>query len=321
MKKSGSPVPAPEMTAARVRCFGGPDVITIETIAIPEPSRGELLVKVSAAGVGPWDGWIRAGRSVLPQPLPLTLGSDVAGTVVAAGEGVSGFVPGDRIFGATNPRFTGGYAGYAAVSANMVARMPPSFDFVNGASVPVIAVTALQGLFDEAKVEAGEHVLIHGGAGNVGRYAVQMARAAGVRVSATALPHEIDEVLALGANEAFDASGEPFESQLSRVDAVLDFVGAEMQDRSFQVLRRGGRLVSAVSEPRQALAAAAGVKAHFFLVAVTSDKLERIGALLEAGALETKIGLVLPLDAASEAHRILEGERPNPGGKIVLRID
>lgn len=320
MKQPSSSIAA-EMIAARIDKFGAPDVIKLETIATPTPGPAELLVKVKAAGVGPWDSWIRQGKSVLPQPLPLTLGSDFAGVIVDMDDNVAGFALGDRVFGATSARFTGAYAQYAVVDAAMIAKVPPSFDDVNAASVPVVAVTALQGLFDEAGVTEGEHVLIHGGAGNVGRYAVQMARAAGARVTATVYPQDMAEVAALGADNVIDVMAQRFEDHVQDVDAVLDLVGGETQDRSFQVLRRGGRLVSAVSEPHPMLAAAADVTAHFFLVSVTREKLDRIATLLEAGALETRIGVVMPLSAAIEAHRMLDGERPNPGGKIVLRID
>jgi len=134
----------------------------------------------------PWDAWIRAGKSALPQPLPLTLGSDLAGNIVAKGSGVSGLALGDKIFGITNSRFIGAYAEYALASTFMVARKPTSLTYVEAASVPVVAVTAWQALFDQARLQPGEVVLIHGAAGNVGAYAVQFARRAGLRVIATA---------------------------------------------------------------------------------------------------------------------------------------
>ena len=104
--------------------FGGPEVISFETISRPEPGAGEVLVRVKAAGVGPWDGWIRAGKSALPQPLPLTLGSDLSGVIVGVGPDVTAFEPGDEVYGVTNPRFTGAYADYAIASAAMIARKP-----------------------------------------------------------------------------------------------------------------------------------------------------------------------------------------------------
>ena len=177
----------PSMLAWRVHEFGPPDVMKFEQVVRPNPGPGEVLVKVEAAGVGPWDGWIRAGKSALPQPLPLTLGSDLSGEIVAVGPGVSDLRRGDQVYGVTNPRFIGAYAEYAVASAAMVSRKPTTLTHIEAASVPVIAVTAWQGLFDQAGLKAGQTVLIHGAAGNVGSYAVQLARRAGVRTIATAL--------------------------------------------------------------------------------------------------------------------------------------
>src|SRR3954465_12427961 len=172
------------MMAWRVREFGPPEVMKFERVPRPEPGPGEVLVKVKAAGVGPWDGWIRAGKSALPQPLPLTLGSDLSGEVVAVESG--DLRVGDQVYGVTNPQFIGAYAEYALASAAMVSSKPTSLTYIEAASVPVISVTAWQALFDQAQLKAGQTVVIHGAAGNVGSYAVQLARRAGVQTIATA---------------------------------------------------------------------------------------------------------------------------------------
>jgi NADPH:quinone reductase-like Zn-dependent oxidoreductase len=156
------------MMAWRVHEFGPPNVMRFEQVLRPTPGPSEVLVKVEAAGVGPWDGWIRAGKSALPQPLPLTLGSDLSGEIVAVGPGVSDLRVGDQVYGVTNPQFIGAYAEYALASAAMVSRKPTSLTHIDAASVPVIAVTAWQALFDQAQLKAGQTVVIHGAAGNVG---------------------------------------------------------------------------------------------------------------------------------------------------------
>src|ERR1700757_4454326 len=161
------------MMAWRVHEFGPPNIMRFERVPRPEPGPGEILVKVEAAGVGPWDGWIRAGRSALPQPLPLTLGSDLAGEVIAVGPGVSRSHAGEQVYGVTNPQFVGAYAEYALASAAMISSKPSSLTYIEAASVPVISVTAWQALFDQAQLKAGQTVVIHGAAGNVGSYAVQ----------------------------------------------------------------------------------------------------------------------------------------------------
>lgn len=307
------------MRAARVHEFGGVDAIVIEDIARPRPGGDEVLIRVGAAGVGPWDGWIRAGQSALPQPLPLTLGSDLAGIIEAVGPGVSKFAVGDAVFGATNPRFIGAYADYAVASAGMIAKKPVWLDDVEAASLPVIAVTAWQALFDQAKLRRGQSVLIHGAAGNVGAYAVQFAHRAGLEVTATASARDIERVRELGADRVIDRS-QSFEELLHEVDAVIDLVGGYTQARSFQVLRAGGKLISAVSQPDREEAERRGVEAAFFLVNVTTAALTEIAAMLDARELVTNVGAVLPFADARLAHEMLEGSRPHPAGKIVLKI-
>lgn len=314
-------IPLPEtMTAARVHQFGGPTAISLDEVPTPSPGKGEVLVKVSAAGVGPWDGWIRSGKSALPQPLPLTLGSDLSGVVASVGPEVTAFAVGDPVFGVTNPQFTGAYAEYALAAEGMIAPKPQSLTEAEAASVPVVAVTAWQALFDEARLEKGARVLIHGAAGNVGAYAVQFAKAAGLHATATVRAHDVDYVRSLGAEVVVDVQSARFEEQVRDVDAVIDLVGGDVQARSLEVMRPGAVLVSAVSAPDEAAAAAHGVKAGFFLVSVTTDRLNRIAALLESGALRTRVGVTLPLAAVREAHEMLDGSRPHPGGKIVLQV-
>lgn len=308
------------MRAYRVHEFGGPEVIRAEEMERPAPTEREVLLKVAAAGVGPWDAWIRAGKSALPQPLPLTLGSDLSGIVETIGPGVSGFKPGDSVYGVTNPRFIGAYAEYAIAAAGMIAPKPRTIDDVEAASIPVIAVTARQALFDHADLKAGQTVLIHGAAGNVGAYAVQFAHMARLKVVATASAADIATVRALGADIVVDYRSERFEDKVSNVDAVIDLTGGETQQRSFTVLRRGGKLVSAVSQPDQELAKKHGVDAFFFLVNVTTEQLTDIAAMVDAGELVTNVGTVLPLADAIKAHEMLEGTRSHARGKIVLKV-
>jgi NADPH:quinone reductase-like Zn-dependent oxidoreductase len=307
------------MQAIRVHHFGGLEALVAEDVPRPVPGDGELLLRVKAAGVGPWDAWIRSGRSVLPQPLPLTLGSDVAGVVESVGPGVPRFKVGDAVFGATNPRFIGGYAEYAVASAAMLARMPPRLGFVDAASVPVVACTAWQMVFEHGGVDAGKRVLVLGGAGNVGAYAVQLARRVAREVVATASPDDAGYVRSLGANVVVDARTSRLD-ELTDIDVVLDTIGGDPQERSFAVLKPGGVLVSAVSSPDQQKAARHGVRASFFLVEVSSRRLDDVAALIEAGELRTRVGDVLPLADARLAHEMLAG-KPHKPGKIVLAVD
>lgn len=225
------------MRAVRVHQFGGLDSLVAENVPRPVPADGEVLLRVRAAGVGPWDAWIRSGRSVLPQPLPLTLGSDVAGIVESVGADVSNFRAGDAVSGATNGNFTGGYAEYAVASAKMLARKPDRIRFVEAAAVPVVACTAWQMVFEHATVGATTRVLILGGGGNVGAYAVQFAKRVAREVLALAPADDGEYVRTLGAERVID--GAALEAVAADVDVVLDTIGGDIQHRSLAVLKPG----------------------------------------------------------------------------------
>jgi NADPH:quinone reductase-like Zn-dependent oxidoreductase len=312
---SGNSLPV-TMFALRVAQFGGPEAIYAEQIPVPEPGEHEVLVKVFAAGVGPWDAWIRSGHSVLPQPLPLTPGSDISGVVVAIGKGVHGFAVGEAVYGVTNKRFTNGYAQYAACRADMLAPKPAALSYTDAASVPVIAVTAWQMLFECAGLKSGQRVLIHGAGGSVGRYAVQLAHAAGLTAIATGSDNVSAELIALGASQVI---GRDLSPEI-KVDAVIDLVGGDSQAELFEFLSAGGKLVSAVSNPDQTLASAHGVSAEFMLVAVNSATLDSVRALFDDGRLRTWVGTILPFVEARRAHEMMAGTVPHPAGKIVLEV-
>ena len=305
------------MKAARVHQFGGPEVIAFEEVARPLAGQGQVLVRVRAAGVGPWDAWVRAGKSVIAHSLPLTLGSDLSGNVVEVGEGVADFQAGDEVYGLTNAEFTGAYAQYAVAEAGMIAAKPRRLSHLEAASVPVVASTAWQMAFDYGQVEAGKRVLVHGAAGNVGAYAVQLAKRAGAEVIATAFPRDLEYVRNLGADQVIDARTKRFEAEVKNIDVVLDTVGGESQERSFEILRPGGILVSSVSPPDQRKSEQHQIKGVFFLVAVTTEGLTRIANLFDRKQLTTDVGEVLPLAEARRAHEMLAGQ-PHKRGKIVL---
>jgi NADPH:quinone reductase-like Zn-dependent oxidoreductase len=307
------------MQAARIHRFGPPDVLVVDEVERPTPGEGELLVRLGAAGVGPWDALIREGKSVVDVALPITLGSDLAGTVESVGTGGTAFKPGDEVFGVTNKNFCGAYAEFAVVQGSMVAPKPRSLTMQEAASVPVVAVTAWQMLFDYAQVKAGQTVLIHGAAGNVGAYAVQLARRAGLRVIATAGPTELDRVRGLGADDVLDYKSSRFEEVIAPVDVVIDTVGGETRRRSFSVLKPGGILVSSVSPIPDEQPRPVGVRSVFFLVDVTTPRLKELAKLFDEGKLSCEVGTVLPLAEVRTAHEMLAG-RPHNRGKIVLRM-
>lgn len=306
------------MKAARISAFGPPSVIAIENVPRPEPGSGQLLVRVKAAGVGPWDALVREGKSALHQPLPLILGSELAGTVEAIGPEVSGFKLGDEVYGTTNELFTGAYAECALASAGMMTQKPKILSDVEAASAPVVTVTAWQMLFDYAHATAGQTILIHGAAGNVGAYAVQLAAQNGLHVTAIASSADVEYVRSLGAESVVDYQKERFEEAVTGMDVVLDTVGGDTQQRSLSVLKPGGIIVSVVAPVPDVMQKRYGIRAAYFYVQVTKARLNKIAGLFDTGKLLTRVGTVLPLDQARVAHEMLAGAR-HKRGKIVLK--
>lgn len=307
------------MKAIRIHRFGPPEVLTLEEMPKPEPGRGEVVVQVKAAGVGPWDALIRGGKSLLPQTLPLTLGSDFSGVIDSVGPGAEQWLVGDKVFGVTNESFIGAYAEYAIAKAHMIAPKPKSLNDTHAASVPVVAVTAWQMVREMACVSPGQFVLVHGGAGNVGAFAVQLAKRAGAVVVATASSEHEGYVHRLGADGVMDYRTTRFYDTLKEVDGVLDTVGGETLENSYGIVKPGGIIVSCAARPSKEKAEQRGVRAAFFLVEVTRDRLETIARLIDAKELKTEVGEVFWLDESRRAHEMLEGA-PHRRGKIVLKI-
>jgi NADPH:quinone reductase-like Zn-dependent oxidoreductase len=307
------------MKAVRIHRFGSPEVLSLEDIPKPKPTDGEVVVQVKAAGVGPWDALIRSGKSVLPQPLPLTLGSDFSGVIDSLGPDVEDFKIGDAVFGVTNEQFTGAYAEYAVAKADMIAPKPKKLNHAHAASVPVVAVTAWQMVFELAQIAAGQFVLIHGGAGNVGAFAVQLAKRAGAVVIATASAENERYVHTLGADGVIDYRSRRFYENLKNVDVVLDTVGGESLERSYDIVKPGGIIVSSAAQPSLEKAGQRGIRAVFFLVKVATDRLTPIARMIDSGELKTEVGEVLWLNEARLAHEMLEGA-PHRRGKIVIKV-
>lgn len=314
----GLQAPQTIMKAARIHRFGSPDVIQIDEISRPTPGRGEILVRVASAGVGPWDAWIREHKSVVSVALPITLGSDIAGIVDAIGADVRAFTPGQAVFGVTNADFTGACAEFAVADAGRIARKPRSLNFTQAASAPVVAVTAWQMLFEHAKVVAGQTVLILGGGGSVGSYAVQLAAQAGLRVYATASSSDVDYVGSLGAGVVVDYENQRFADVVPKLDIVLDTVGGEARAQSIRMLNPGGVLVSALPLSPE-FGAGHNIRTVFFLVDVITERLAAMTDLFDSGRLVSRVGTVLPLADVRTAHEMLAGV-PHAPGKIVLHI-
>jgi NADPH:quinone reductase-like Zn-dependent oxidoreductase len=323
-QRSGDQMPSAAlpriMRAVQVGAFGGIEQLHLSSISVPTPRKGEVLVRVGAAGVGPWDALIREGRSGLPVTLPVTLGADVSGVIVDVGDDVEGLAPGDAVFGVTNDRFVGAYAEFALADAFRLARKPVGLGFIEAGGMPVVAVTARSMLFEHGGLRRGQRVLVHGSAGAVGNLVIQLAHGAGAEVIATCRARDIPFVTKMGADEVIDFEATDFVLGTKPVNLVIDTVGGETQRRSFDVIAPGGRLVSVVSAPNEALAAKAQVQAYYFIVDVRRPELSELGELFADGVLQANIGEVLPLAEAPLAHQMLAG-RPHRRGKIVLEIE
>ena len=309
------PTPPRTMHAVLIRKFGGPEVVEFAEIPVPEPRPGEVLVKVEAASLNPVDYKIRGGNYPLVKDdrLPFVLGRDFSGTVVHSDD--AALPAGTLVHGLLGIEH-GSFAQYTVARADTLARVPGAIDRIVAAAVPLAGLTAWQGLIDHGRLQAGQRVLIHAGAGGVGHLAVQFAKACGATVVTTVSTDDVAFARSLGADEVIDHTQERFESRLAGIDLVYDLVGGETQERSWAVLKKGGALVSTVQEPSQEKANAIGVRALRYTAEPKADQLREIDALIESGKVRPLVTRTFAYGDAKEALRGLE--QGHGSGKRVL---
>ncbi|MCB5164715.1 NADP-dependent oxidoreductase [Streptomyces bambusae] len=298
------------------------EVVGLATVQEPPLRPSDLRVEMRAASVNPIDWLIVAGAlRVLPdEAFPLLLGSDGAGVVTAVGTDVTGFSVGDQVFFRVAPDRTGTFATVAVVDAALAAPMPASVSFVEAAGIPLVALTAWQGLVEQARVEAGQRLLVHGGAGAVGAAVVQIARHLGLHVTATAGTEDVEWVRGLGAEQVIDYRTQSFANEAEPYDVVFDTVGGETQDRSFSVLKRGGTLVSVLGvTDADKKAELHDVSVRPFFMRPDGAQLARMAALVDAGALRSRTDSVFPLEAAPQALSRSASGRAK--GKVIISVD
>ena len=308
--------------AARLHRYGGADAIQVEEISLGDPRSGQLLVRVDAAGVNPIDWKIRAGymQQTTPLKLPVTLGGDFSGVVEFVGIGVTNFKVGDQVYGqasVTNGG-SGSFAEFVIAPTAGTAAKPKSVGQTEAGGLPLVGVSALQALTENLRLSAGQKVLIHGGAGGIGSAAIQLAKHLGADVATTASVNDSGYVKGLGANTVIDYKTQQFEEVVRDLDAVFDTVGGDTYIRSFKVLKRGGRLVSMLVQPREDLMKEFGVEAFFQFTQATTERLARLAQLVDRGALKVHVDKTFPLAQASAALQHLENRAPK--GKVVLKI-
>jgi NADPH:quinone reductase-like Zn-dependent oxidoreductase len=291
-----------------------------EDTARPDPATGEVLVRVHAAAVNPVDWKVRAGhlRGFLNYSLPLIPGWDLSGVVEATGAGVTDWKQGDAVYARPDLRRNGAYAEYIAVRASELGHKPRSIDHVQASAIPLACLTAWQALFDAGGLKAGQRVLIHAAAGGVGTFAVQLAKWKGAHVVGTASERNHAFLRELGADEVIDYTKTNFEEVVRDVDVVLDTLAGQTRDRSWNVLKKDGILVSILGQPSPDDAAQRGVRAAGVFVEPNQAQLGEIAKLVDSGKLRPIIETVLPLAQAARAHEM--NQTLHTRGKIVLQV-
>ena len=304
------------MKAIRLHVRGGPEAFAYEEAPRPRPGEAEVLVRVHAAGVIHTElSWSTTSTtpSGEPRPLPVIPGHEFSGEIAALGPEVRDVHVGDLVYGLNDWYRDGTSAEYCVARVSDLADKPSSVDHIHAAATPISALTAWQALVERAGLVAGQRVLIHGAAGGVGNLAVQLAHSRGARVTATASAANLEFVRSLGAEEVIDYRAQRFEDVVRDVDVVFDTVGGETLERSWGVLKPGGRLVTVAASGEQTTDER--IRAAYFIVEPSRTQLEEIARLIDAGALRPVVGAVFPLAEARQAYESKPGR-----GKVVLRV-
>src|SRR6266581_4758404 len=305
----------PPMKAIVIHSSGGPEVLKYEDAPRPQPKDDEVLIRVMAAAVNPVDVFIREGRS---NQFPLIPGMDVAGVVEQVGNKVTKFKRGDAIYAYLSFDEQGGYAEFAVAKQDHAALKPKSIDFEHAAAVPLAATTAWQALIEKAGVSTGQRVLIHGGSGGVGPFAVQIAKARGAKVIATASTANQDLLKQLGVDQPIDYTTTKFEDVVKDVDVVLNCVRADTLPASYGVVKKGGAIVSITGDPDPAECEKRAIRYSGVMAHPDANVLDELTKLIEANKITPIVSQTFPLADAAKAHQQIETRHTR--GKIVLRV-
>jgi NADPH:quinone reductase-like Zn-dependent oxidoreductase len=303
----------------RIHDFGGAKALRADEVEYSEPDALQVLVNVKAASVNPVDFKISSGKypAVKEDKLPYTLGRDVAGIVEKCGAQATMFSVGDEILGMIDIS-GGGYAEKAVLNQSAVTRKPSNIDFVHAAAIPLAGLTAWQGLFRHGNLKPGQSVLIHGGSGGVGHFAVQFAKAKGARVLTTVSTANVEFARSLGADVVIDYKTQRFEDHASNLDMVFDLIDGDTRKRSWGLLKRGGILVTTLTEPSKEMALQYCVHALRYTVEADGVDLGEIAGLVASGQVKVHVAKTFPLANASEA--LASVEHGGTVGKVVLDV-
>lgn len=310
------------MKAIVIDQYGGKEQLKEREVETPAISAHQVLVEVHATSINPIDWKLREGylKEMLPWEFPIILGWDVAGVVKEVGDEVRHYHPGDRVFARPATTRQGTYAEFVPVDENLLARMPESMSFEEGAAIPLTGLTAWQCLVETGQIKKGDKVLIHAGAGGVGSMAIQIANSIGCYVATTASDKNDELVTSLGANRVIDYREEDFSEVLENFDFVLDTMGGETLDKSYSVLKRGGKLVSIAGQPDEEKAEQLGIEASSYWLEPNGQQLKKLGDLFVSGEVKPEVGHIYPLteQGVREAHELSESHHAR--GKIVLKV-
>jgi NADPH:quinone reductase-like Zn-dependent oxidoreductase len=308
------------MKAVRIHAYGDSKALTYEDAPRPAPGPGEVLVRIHATTVNPFDCALRAGylTGYFQHTLPLVPGTDASGKIEELGPGANTFKRGDSVYTRGGVTRDGTNAEFAVVPVSDIARMPGTLDYAYAAALPHVTLTAWQALFELAALAPGQTVLIHAAAGGVGHIAVQLAKWRGARVIGTASTN-IDLLRELPVDQVIDYSTTPFETVVSDVDVVLDTIGGDTQERSWKVLKPGGILVSTVQAPSPETATSHGVRqAMVFTNPPIGRTLTEVATLVDTGKIKPYVSALFPLSEIAKVHAMVEGKHTR--GKIVLQV-
>jgi NADPH:quinone reductase-like Zn-dependent oxidoreductase len=310
----------PTMKAIVVHQYGGLDVLKYEDAPRPEPKEDEILIRVMAAGVNPVDAYVRQGMMTKRglDSRPAIIGYDISGVVEKTGAKIDKFKKGDAVYAYLPIMRGGGYAEFAIAKEGEMSLKPKNIDFEKAAAVPLAATTAWQALVDTAKIDKGQTILIHGGSGGVGSFAIQIAKARGAKVITTASTANQDLIRQLGVDQPIDYTTTKFEEVVKDVDVVLDAVRGDTLARSYGVVKKGGIIVSITGEPDQAECEKHGIRGSGLRAHPDAKVLEELKRLIEANKITPIVSQVFPLAEAGKAHEQIETHHTR--GKIVLKV-
>lgn len=308
------------MKAARIHAYGDASQIRVEEAPLPALNPDDVMVRTIAASVNPVDWKIRQGylAKAVPHVLPLTLGWDVSGVVESVGAAVRGFKPGDAVYSRPDVVRNGTYAEFVAVRESEIALKPTTISHVEAASLPLVSITAWEVLVTTANLQAGQRVLIHAGAGGVGAIAVQLAKARGAHVTATASAGKMALVRGLGADEVIDYHAQDVAKAARDMDVVFDTMGGAVQEASWASLKPGGILVSIAAPPPADRASAEGKRSAFVFIKPSAPILRDLAVMVDASLIRPLIGAEFSLNDAAKAQEFSEGGHAT--GKIVLYV-